>query len=226
MNLAVGAMQSFSGSSIPGEIIETDYLPLYKDGISLSGKVRISLPIGTRPEMSGYDPETHPEKYDAEGFLILPEKGVVTFELDTKDILSKVRVFRPEQGTELPGFTAKTAEAACTPLMTYITVETELKPGALEAFIAENGEGETNEDGELMFRYGPMNVVTPWLQSLTLVDGKGTVLFPQKGGLEGNDEKKAEFQFPYIDKLPEALFLAPVDEETGKPDMGRAIPVL
>jgi len=226
VNLPVGAMQSMSGSSVPGEIIETDYLPLYKAGISMKGPVKISLPIGVRPDLSGYDPETHPEKYDAEGFLVLPEENVVTFELDTKDILSKVRAFRPEQGTELPGFTAKTAEAAYTPLMTYITVETELKPGALEAFIAENGEGPTDVNGELMYRYGPIDVVNPWLDSLKLVDGNGTVLFMEKGGLEEVDEQKAEFIYPYIETLPEALFLAPYDEETGKADMGRAVPVL
>ena len=225
VNLAVGAMQSLSGSNIPGEIIETDYLPLYKNGISLEGPVRISLPIGARPDLSEYDPEAHPEKFDAEGFLILPENNVVTFELDTKDILSRVRTFRPEKETEQPGFTAKVAKAAFSPLMTYITVETALKPGALEAYIAENGEGATDENGDLMFRYGPYNVVTPWLESLTLVDGNGTALFPEELGLEENDEQKAEFLFPYIENLPEALFLAPYDQDAGKADMAGAVPV-
>lgn len=217
MNLAVGAMQSLSGSDIPGEIIETDYLPLYKNGVFLEGKVRISLPIGTRSDLS---------EYDAEGFLILPEDNVVTFELDTRDILSRVRTSQPEQGTELSGFTAKVSRAAFTPLQTYITVETALKPGALEAFIAENGEGETNEEGELMFRYGPIDVVTPWLESLTLVDGNGTALFPNTPGLEEHDEQKAEFQYPYLENLPESLFLAPYDLDTGKADMTSAIPVI
>ena len=225
VNLIVGATQSLSGSNIPGEIIETDYLPLYKNGISLNGKVRISLPVGARPDGSEYNPETHPEKYDAEGFLILPEEGVVTFELDTKDVLSRVRSFRPEQETDLPGFTAKTGEAAFSPLLTYITAEMALKPGALEAFIAENGEGKTNGEGELMFRYGPVDVVTPWLQSLKLVDGNGTVLFPEKGGLEEYSDTKAQFIFPYIENLPESLFLAPFDEETGNADMSCAIAV-
>ena len=221
VNLIVGATQSISGSNIPGEIIETDYLPLYKDGIFLNGTVRISLPIGPRPDISWDDPKN----FDAEGFMILPEEGVVTFELDTKDILSQVRTFRPEQGTELAGFTAKTGEAAFSPLLTYITAEMALKPGALEAFIAENGEGEINGDGELMFRYGPVDVVSPWLQSLKLADGNGTVLFPEKGGLEEYSDTKAQFIFPYIENLPESLFLAPFDEETGKADMSRAIPV-
>jgi len=44
------------------------------------------------------------------------------------------------KGTKTNGFTAKVGTAVFTPLMTYITVETELKPGALEAFIAEHGE--------------------------------------------------------------------------------------
>ena len=76
---------------MPGEIHETDYLPVYKSGISLEGTVQISLPIDTPPDSSEYDPETHPENFDADGLLIQPEKGVITFELDTKDILSQVR---------------------------------------------------------------------------------------------------------------------------------------
>ena len=224
--LAAGAMQSVSGSSNPGEIIETDFLPLGKLGVFLSGTVRISLPIGNRPDWSEYDPETHPELYDGDGSLKLPEKGVITFELDTKDILSQVRTFRPEQETDLSGFTAKTGETAFSPLLTYITVETAVKPSALEAFIAENGEGETNENGEMIFRYGPIDVVTPWLESLRLADGNGTVLFPEQAGLQEHDEQRAEFIYPYMGTLPEQLFLVPVDEDTGKADMDRAIPVI
>ena len=223
--LAVGAIQSVSGSNNPGEVIETDFLPLGKLGIYLNGTVRISLPVGTRPDRSEYDPETHPEMYDEDGYLKLPEKGVITFELDTKEILSKVRTFHPEQETELPGFTAKVGEAALTPFMTYITVDMAVKPGALEAFIAENGEGQTDENGEVIFRYGPIDVLTPWLESLRLVDGNGTILFPEQGGLQEHDEQKAEFIYPYIETLPESLFLAPVDEDTGKADMVRAVPV-
>ena len=223
--LAVGAKQSVSGTSLPGEIIETDFLPLGKLGISLSGTVRISLPVGKGPDSTEIDPETHPEMYDADGFLKLPEKGVISFDLDTKDILSQVRTFHPEQETDLDGFTAQAGEAAFTPFLTYITVDLALKPGALEAFIAENGEGETDGNGEILFKYGPIDITTPWLESLRLVDGKGTVLFPEQGGLEEHDEQRAEFVYSGIETLPESLFLAPVDENTGKADLERAIPV-
>jgi len=182
---AVGATQSLSGSDVPGEIFETYYLPLYKNGILLDGVVRISLPVG-----------------DA-----LPENDAATFELDTKDILSQVRTSHPEQGTELTGFTAKVKEAAFSPLLTYITVETELKPGATE-----------NND--------PLDVAAPLLQSLKLVDGNGTVLFAEKGGMEEYEGNKAQFVFPYIENLPESLFLAPIDEKTGEADMSSAIPVI
>ena len=182
---SVGAMQAISGSDVPGEIFETYYLPLYKDGVFLmSGPVRINLPAG-----------------DA-----LPENDIATFELDTKDILSQVSTFHPEQGTELAGFTAKVKEAAFSPLLTYITVETEPKAGATE-----------NDD--------PLDVAASLLQSLKLVDGNGTVLFAEKGGMEEYDGKKAHFVFPYIENLPESLFLAPFDEKTGKADMSAAIPV-
>ena len=223
--LDAGASQSFSGTDVPGEIDETDYLPVYKSGVSLEGTVRISLPIDTPPDSSEYDPETHPENFDADGLLILPEKGVVTFELDTKDILSGARISCPEQETELPAFTAKTREAMFSPLLTYITVEIVLKPGALEAFLAEHGEGEINEDGELMFRYGPVNVFDSWLGSLRLVDGNGTLLFPDRGGVQGNDEQSAEFIYPAMENLPESLFLAPYDEEAEKADMDSAVRV-
>ena len=224
--LAVGAKQSVSGSSQPGEIIETDFLPLGKLGIFLNGTVRISLPVGAGPDRTGSDPETHPEMYDADGFLKLPEKGVITFELDTKDILSQVRTFHPERETDLPGFTAKVGEAAFTPFLTYITVDLALNPGAMEAFIAKNGEGETDENGDIIIRYGPIDITTPWLESLRLVDGNGTVLFPEQGGLEEQDEQKAEFVYSGIETLPDALYLAPVDEATGKADLDRAVPVM
>lgn len=146
--------------------------------------------------------------------------------LNTKDTLSQVRTFHPEQETDLSGFTAKVGEAAFSPFLTYITVNMTVKPGALDAFIAENGEGKTNENGEMIFRYGSMDVVTPWLESLQLVDGNGTALFPEQGGLKGHDDQKAEFIYPDIATLPESLFLAPYDGDTGKTDMDRAIPVI
>ena len=78
--------------------------------MTLSGTVEISLPIGERQPLEEYMWAEHPEKYDADGNLLLPEKGIVTFTLDTDDILSKVRCEYPNIPTEGETVTARATE--------------------------------------------------------------------------------------------------------------------
>ncbi|MBQ8161697.1 MAG: hypothetical protein IJ083_13255 [Clostridia bacterium] len=212
-----------TGSGVPGEIIHTEYWRLDNEGFSLNGPVQISLPIGERQNLADYSKKNHPEKYDADGSLKLPEKGIVTFTYDAKDILSQVNIIHPEEEKVLPDVTAKVSEAAFSPLMTYITLDLKVNPDALAAFIAENGEGAKNEAGEVMWPYGGMDVFQDWVCSLELVDGQGKLVFPGHAGQNGYGNEWAEFLYPYLETIPSELYLAPI--EGGVADMTQAIVV-
>lgn len=155
-----------TGTPNPGEIVQTEYWRLDNEGVTLSGTVEISLPIGERQPLEEYMWAEHPEKYDADGNLLLPEKGIVTFTLDTDDILSKVRCEYPNIPMEGETVTAQATEVCYSPLMTYITLELEAAPGAVEAYQAENGKGYYDEDGNLLWEYSGMDVFGDWICSL------------------------------------------------------------
>lgn len=219
-----GSGQYLSGTDAPGELIENDIWRLDNVGVFLERPVQISLPIGERQDYTEYSRNEHPEKYDADGRMILPEKGMITFTFNPKDILSSVQVFRPEGETVSPAVTAKVREAAFSPLMTYITLDLTVNPDAMDAFIAENGEGMTDDNGEIIWPYGPIDVFGEWVESLTLTDGSGMVLFPDVYGMAACSDEGAEFLLPCLETLPEALYLAPVSEE-GVADLTQAIPL-
>ena len=132
---------------------------------------------------------------------------------------------RPEAETALPDVTAKISEAAFSPIMTYIKLELAVNPDALDAFIAENGEGARDEDGEIMWPYGPMDVFGEWLESMQLTDGDGTILFPDNIGPSEYGDESAEFILPYLETIPETLYLAPVGDD-GVADLSLAIRVV
>ncbi len=220
-----GSGQYLTGTEVPGELIQTDIWRLDSAGIALEGKVRISLPIGARQDIDDYIHEEHPEKYDKDGRLILPETGIVTFEVDAGDALSAMRVYRPETEIALPDFTARVRETVFTPLATYIRMDLDVPAEALAAFIAAQGEPELDEYGDPMWYYGAMDVFAPWLDSLQLTDGAGVPLFPDIWGAGEYSETDADFCLPGLETVPDALFLTPMDDETG-PDLSRAVPVL
>lgn len=202
-----------------GEIIRTDYIRLDNENIQLSGRVTIGLPLGEMPDMayfkSLYDSETN--RY------IQPEQGLVVFAFDTGDVLSKVETIYPNVETVTDIVTVKAAETAFSPLMTYITMEIAGNPDALDAYKAEHGEGYYDENGTLIWSFTSMDVHSDYLVSLTLVDGNGTVLFPDHYGNNGMGDTWAEFLFPYIppENMPEHLYLAPV--RNGVANMEKAI---
>lgn len=212
-----------TGTPNPGEIVQTEYWRLDNEGVTLSGTVEISLPIGERQPLEEYMWAEHPEKYDADGNLLLPEKGIVTFTLDTDDILSKVRCEYPNIPTESETVTARATEVCYSPLMTYITLELEAAPGVVEAYQAENGKGYYDEDGNLLWEYSGMDVFGDWICSLRLVDGEGTELFPGRYGNNGYSDEWAEFLYPCIGDLPEELYLAPFVD--GRADLTQAVKV-
>ena len=106
--------------------------------------------------------------------------------------------------------------------MTYITLDLEVNPDALAAYIAENGEGYVDENGELLWAYGGMDVFSDYLMSLELVDGKGDVVFPGFYGQNGYGNDSAEYLYPYLETIPDELYLAPINDD-GKGDLGQAV---
>lgn len=216
-----GAVQC--GTNVPGEIEITEYWRLDNEGFMLTGPVKISLPIGECQRLSDYSRINHPEKYDVDGTLKLPEKGMVTFTFDARDALSKVTTLRPNVEKELPNVTAKVTEAAFTPLMTYITLNLKVNPDAMAAYIQENGAGHKDENGQVIFPYSDMDVLGEWIMSLELVDGSGALLFPGHCGQNGYGNEWAEFLYPYIETIPNELYLAPVKD--GAADMIQAVQV-
>ncbi len=226
MDMAAGSGSEDRPGEKPGEIIHTEYWRLDAIGVELTGQVEIALPIGERQPLSEYSLQEHPEKYDAEQNLIKPDKGVVTFTFDTGDTLSRVVKLKPAAETVTPDVTAKVAEAAFTPLMTYITLALEPDPDSLAAYKAEHGEGFCAEDGTLLWEYTGMDVYGDWLGSLELVDGNGCPVFTDYGyGNSGYSDTWAEYIYPYMDPaaLPEQLWLAPM--EGGAADMATAVRV-
>ena len=61
------------------------------------------------------------------------------------------------------------------------------------------------------------------MNSLRLVDGNGTELFPGYSGINGWGDSWAEFLYPCVESLPDALWLAPV--ENGAANLSRAVRV-
>ena len=211
------------GTGVPGEIEITEYWRLDNESFMLNGPVEISLPIGERQDLADYSRKNHPEKYDVNGSLKLPEKGIVTFTYDAKDILAQVKTLHPEEEKVLHDVTAKVKEAAFSPLMTYITLDLKVNPDSLAAFIKENGEGPKNEEGEVMWPYGGMDVFQDWIFSLELVDGQGELVFPGQYGQNGYGNEWAEFLYPYLENIPDELYLAPIED--GVADMSQAVRV-
>ena len=210
-----------SGSTVPGEIIHTEYWRLDNEGFSLNGPIQISLPIGEQQDLADYSRKNHPEKYDVDGSLKLPEGGIVTFTYDAKDILAQVNTLHPAEEKVLPDVTAKVKEAAFSPLMTYITLDLKVNPDSLAEFIKANGEGPKNEEGVVMWPYGGMDVFQDWVCSLELVDGQGKLVFPGHSGQNGYGNEWAEFLYPYLENIPAELYLAPIED--GVADMSQAV---
>ena len=225
MDMAASSGAEQTGTLAPGEIMQTEYWRLDNLDVALSGEVTIALPIGESQPLSDYSRKDHPERYDANGNLLQPEKGLVSFTFDAGDVLSKVVTLHPNLATTTPEVTAKVTEAAFTPLMTYITLSLEGNPDALAAYQAINGEGYFDEAGNLLWAYTAADVHHNYISSLALVDGTGKPLFPEHSGYNGVGDSWAEFLYPCIapETMPDELWLATMDGETA--DMAQAIRV-
>ena len=108
----------YTGSTIPGEIIITEYWRLDNVNMPLSGVVDITMPIG---EMQSADYRKTLIDRDT-GKYRMPDRGVVTFSFNAKDTISQVVTEHPNQELILFDAKAKVSEVVYSPLMTYITL--------------------------------------------------------------------------------------------------------
>ena len=230
IDMPANSAEDERGSSVPGEIIKSCSYRLDNENLYLpDGQIDIALPIGERQPLEAYSLIEHPEMYDEDGALKLPEKGMVAFRLST-DMRSKVKVEKPEQWTEMPDVRACVSEVTYTPIMMYVNLTMEGNPESLAKFIEENGEGYFDENGTLLWPYSGMDVYGEWASGLTLVDGDGKEVFPNLQeeygyvyGCNGYGSEEAEYLFPYLENYPAEMWLAPVEE--GQADMTKAVRV-
>ena len=173
------------GTKNPGEVICGLVWRVNYNGVVFDSPLEISFPIG------------------GETF---------SFTYDVQDIQSYVKTYHPERETVLPEGTVKVSEAAFTPLMTYITVETKADPDALAKYMEDS---DYEEFGISMFY--------SWLCSLQLVDGEGNLIETEGPGLESAGDDEGKFVFSYQENLPDELWLAPVYEEDQPADMTEAV---
>lgn len=189
----------------PGLLMQYACFRLDNEKVFLNGKTEIALPVGDNQPVSDYYPaEEHPERFDADGGLMKPEKGLVTFSF-TPNVID-VTTEHPRVPTVLPMATAQTEEAVFSPVLTYISLSVEAADGS-------------DED------------VLDWLWSLHLVDQNGSPLFPDmekeyagfQYGLSDYADAIASYLFPCRDSWPGELYMAPV--VNGNADMTQAIKV-
>lgn len=213
VDMAANSGSVAEGTRTPGEILITEYWRLDNVDIALADEVTIALPIGEKQPLDAYSLAAHPERYDANGMLLQPEQGLVSFSFDAGQMQQQMTTLHPRIPTTTHEGTAMAAEATFSPLMTYITLALEGDPRALEAYKAENGEGLCDEQGNVIWPYTAADVYSAYLSSLTLVDGTGTMLFPEHHGCNSIGDEEAEFLYPAIppEQMPEELWLAPVE---------------
>lgn len=219
----VGMPNMSGGADLPGEQNgEILYYMMYRldqENIFLDGtNVEIALPIGERqPPESLVITE---EPFD----IAKPDKGMVTFHLDCSS-RAQVRAEPPKILMEGPRWSARVSQVIYSPIQMYVTLDWEIKPEVLEAYIEENGDGYYEGD-VMLWPYDALEVCGGEIMSLQLVDREGNPVFETMEGFYGcggAGATQAWFTFPYTEKYPEAMFLAP--EVDGAPDMTQAIQV-
>lgn len=198
---------TWRGSEVPGELVRTEYWRLDKENIFLTGDVTITLPVGEKqpPEYRSTIFSKEAQQYT------LPDRGVISFTLDTAKTLSRVITLRSGLQTVTPDVTARVAELTFTPLLTYITLDLTANPASVAAYREAYGEGVFGSDGSLMHAWDGADVFGGWMASLALVDGDGRLLFPGHSGILSCSSERAEYSFPYVQPVPEELWLAPVE---------------
>lgn len=220
----VGMPAMSGGESIPGdqngEVLHYMQYRLDQENVYLDGKnVEIALPIGERQPLDSLVVHEDPFRIEK------PEKGMVTFQLDCS---SRDQVTRetPDVLMEGPEWSAKVTEVVYSPIQMYVTLQWEIRPEVLEAYIAENGDGYYDEEGNMLWAYDALEVCGGDIMGLRLVDAAGAPVFETMQGFYGcggASTTQAWFTFPYAKEYPQEMYLAP-DDGTGV-DMTRAVRV-
>lgn len=202
----------------PGEILYSMLFRLDQEEVYLDGKnVEISMPIGERQSLDTLVRDSQ------NGQIALPENGMVSFTLDCS-IRDQVTTFTPEWETVCERWRARVRSAIFTPIQTYITIDWAVDDNVMAAYIAENGEGYPDGEGGYYWLYDGVDAVGTEIMSLQLVDKNGVpVINATEGfyGSQGTGATVAYFTFPYIETLPDDLYMAPTVD--GAIDMSCAI---
>ena len=223
VDMPCNSSETYSGSETPGELMVFQSWRLDNEGLYLpDGDVRVTLPIGERQDFMAYY-ETHT---DAQGRLAEPDRGGVSFTLNTS-MRGQVVVEEPCVRADLPSLWAQASRVVYTPILTYVTLDLEAKPEAWEAFVAEYGEGVTDESGEVLFAYTPLELYMDWIWNLQLVDGQGRPVEAQDDGFfvygpSAVGDDGAEILLPYLEDPPAEMYLAPLTAQ-GVGDMSQAV---
>ena len=176
------------------------------------------MAIGERQDFETltHNPET--------GEFAKPEKGLVTFRMDCSS-REQVTITEPNIPMEGPRWSAKASKVVYSPIQMYVTLEWEINPDVLAAYIAENGDGYY-EDGVKLWSYDGLDVCDSEIMNMQLVDESGKQVFESMQGFYGcggAGNTEAWFTFPYAEQYPEQMFLAP--EIDGKLDMNQRVKV-
>ncbi len=201
----------------PGEALYYMQYRLDQENVFLDGKdVEIAMPVGVR--------QTGDSLTQTENGIAKPEKGVVAFRLDCSS-REQVTTETPDFPMEGSKWTAKATKVVYSPLQMYVTLDWAIKPEVLAAYIAENGDGYY-ENGQKLWDYDGLEICGGEMMGLILVDKDGKPVFDAMGGFYGcggASDTQAWYTFPYAEKYPETMFLAP--EIDGEVDMTQAIKV-
>ena len=213
-----------TGSDTPGGVL---YYYTYRldqwgeDGLFLDGEARVTLPILERQDAREWiDPETR--------VMREPDKGVLSFTIDCL-AREQTRTTYPNVKCALSeGVEAWTARAIFSPLFTYLTLEYDVSQDVMDAYIAEHGPGYTDEEGNVLFPYTAMDVMSSKLWRMQLVDRDGNILSDVQSGIfvygcDSTGDTQATFLFPPVEDGTQELYLAPVED--GTPDMAHAVKV-
>lgn len=203
----------------PGEIRYYAQYRLDQAGVFLySESTEIALPIGERQPMAVLTITQEPYH------VAKPQKGMVTFHMDCSN-RDQVIAKTPDIPTDAGQWRAKVSRVVYSPIQLYVTLDWEIKPDVLRDYIAENGDGYY-ENGVKYWDYDGLAVCGSEIMSMTLVDGNGKPMFETLQGFygcKGAGNTEAWYTFPYAEKYPDTMYLAP--EIGGELDMTKAVRV-
>ncbi len=200
----------------PGEMLSYMQYRLDQVDLYLTGtNVEVSMPIGPR--------QPREELVFTDEGMEKPKAGLVSFHMDCSS-RDQVTVENPNIVAKTPQFSAQVSEVVYSPIQMYVTVNWAVDPDVMAAYIAENGDGYYDENGVKYWDYGGQEVCGPTIMSMTLVDETGKPVFENMQGFYGcggAGDTIAWYTFPYAEKYPDKMFLAP--DMGGQVDMSLAI---